>query len=59
VKVVGESVQLPCDSVKVWPWTVFPEIDGGAMFDGGSGDTTRVALELAGLLDPLALAAVS
>lgn len=29
------------------------------MFDGGRGDTTLVAAELAGLLDPLALVAVS
>ncbi len=38
---------------------MFPEIDGGVVFDGGSGDTTRVGAEIAGLLDPLALVAVS
>src|SRR5436190_14517812 len=61
-KLVGLFVQVPWPSVSVWPCWAVPEIVGGDVLDGGggsAGSTAAVALEVAGLLDPAALDAVS
>src|ERR1700736_1799738 len=59
---VGPLVHLPCASVSVLPSRVSPAIVGGASLLGGwmrLGCTTLEALEVAGLLAPPALLAVS
>ena len=45
--------------MRVLPWTCSPEIVGAALFTGAGGRTTTVTGELAGLLFPPLLIAVS
>jgi hypothetical protein len=49
----------PRDTVSVWPSVAVPEIEGGAVLDGGSGMITAVGEELTGFPAPPAFAAVS
>src|SRR5437588_255672 len=58
-KLVGSLLHDPLCAVSTWPCCAVPVIVGAAVFSGGGGTTAGVAADVAGLLGPEALLAVS